>query len=400
VSNRRYIAPREPSEENRAIVERNSARLRPLVRGILRPWQPIEVVGRENVPREGRLLVVANHVAMLDPINVILAADRPIHWMAAETMFYMPFFGRVLRLSGAVPKKKQVKDSRSVRQLKRWADLDVAVGLFPEGERSWDGRPLPILPGIESLVRLMDAPVVTARIINGYQHWPRWAVRPRLGRIRIEFDPPRRFEKREDPEAVRAYIESRIRIPEADSFFPLRGFQTALGASNTLWACPACARIDALQERGSRLVCAACARTWSLSADNWLVDAKGTRETRLAEAIATVRERYAQRPWAEDAASPPDTLLASERGALVRLDGDQMTDVGEGRLELTPERLRFVDGGAPLLDLAHAEITSVTVDVQRELVIRTEELAFVVHLPRESVVKWPWFFDAWRGRAR
>jgi 1-acyl-sn-glycerol-3-phosphate acyltransferase len=185
-----------PSPENLAMIQRAMRWLIPAFRLGLSPRVPISVSGLEHFPKDGPVFLLSNHQTALDPILLTIAVNRPVHFMATQALLQEGPVGRFVGWLGAVPKKKFSADLRAVKQLIAWRALDAAVGLFPEGQRSWDGEPLPLLDGIEKLVRLMKAPVVTARLHNADRVWPRWAPKPRWGRIHIELDPPEALHER------------------------------------------------------------------------------------------------------------------------------------------------------------------------------------------------------------
>ena len=147
-------------------------KLRPYYRFITNRWSPHTCEGAEHVPRVGPVLLLANHTCFFDAPIIPLFAERPVITMTTESLL-QGRHGAFLMSLGVVPKKKFVSDSRAVRLLKGWADAGAAIGMFPEGQRTWDGLPLPLLPGVEKLVRLLGIPVITARIYNGDRVWPR-----------------------------------------------------------------------------------------------------------------------------------------------------------------------------------------------------------------------------------
>lgn len=394
-------APMEPSADNKKRADRYFWWVSKALRVILRPRLQLTVDGAHHVPREEPVLVVCNHVHALDPINLILAADRCIHWLATESLWDKPVPAWFCTGSGAVPRKKFVTDSKSIRHLKAWRDLGGAVGLFPEGERTWDGTRLPLVPGIEKLVRLLDAPVVTARVINAYRHQPRWADHGRRGRIHVEFDPPRRFDRKDKPEEVRRYIEERITVdPAQGADWEVKGSRLAHGLANVLFACPNCHTFDGLVEKGDDIVCRSCGAGWRLDTNHRLHPSGGGGALTVADAVATARSRLAQ-SWVADAAAfaADGTILHSEEMELLAL-GDEIRSLGTGRMRLSPEALVFSAGAQAVWTLPLSEMRAVAVDMQRRLQFRDKDgKPFEAVLPQESVLKWYWVADHWRKRA-
>lgn len=61
------------------------------------PVYRIRVIGRENVPKEGPVLLCSNHVTMKDPVILGIAQRRQVFYMAKEELFQNGFIGGVLR---------------------------------------------------------------------------------------------------------------------------------------------------------------------------------------------------------------------------------------------------------------------------------------------------------------
>ncbi len=350
--------------------------------------------GAENVPREGPVLVLSNHVNELDPAMLILSANRPIQFLATQTLLRDNGpRARLLRHFGTVPKKKFTADTRAVRTLKGWAEAGGAVGVFPEGERSWDGRPLPLIPGIEKLIRMLNTPVVTARIQNGERQAPRWARFMRRGRVHVTFDPPHWFARREDPQVIRRWVEERIAVrPGEGAAWPVKGGNLAAGLKNPLFACPACLVVEALEEAGDAVHCSACTARWQVDTQNRLVS--GERALPLAEAFDRVREHFRALSCTDPAALEREGVVVRSGSARLR-DGEDVDRVlGEGRFVLTRDRLTLdgTDWSVPL-----AAMRAVSVEMRDRLQVRTAEALFELDMPEDSALKWALFLEIWRG---
>lgn len=109
------------------------ARLLCLVVLLLRQW---EVYGRENVPGQGGLLVVSNHISYWDPVAVGCALKRRIHFMAKAELFAIPVLGSIISACGAFPVYREGSDRRAVQKALQLLRQGQVVGIFPEGTRS------------------------------------------------------------------------------------------------------------------------------------------------------------------------------------------------------------------------------------------------------------------------
>lgn len=63
-----------------------------VVTGIFKPLYRVEAIGLEHFPKEGGVLLCANHIHNFDPIIVGIMAPRPVHYMAKEEIFQYLFW--------------------------------------------------------------------------------------------------------------------------------------------------------------------------------------------------------------------------------------------------------------------------------------------------------------------
>ncbi|MGB5925020.1 MAG: lysophospholipid acyltransferase family protein [Dehalococcoidia bacterium] len=99
--------------------------------------------GRENVPSTGPLILVANHVHVLDPILLVFTLPRWITFVAKEELFRSLFLRLWLRWAGCLPLQRdgKVREKQRILESARKAlDEGLILGMFPEGGRSHDGK--------------------------------------------------------------------------------------------------------------------------------------------------------------------------------------------------------------------------------------------------------------------
>ena len=393
---RRRLNPLPPTPRNRRRIESRVKWLGLLVRYGLRPV--VRTTFGPSEPLREPALVVSNHSSLLDPMFLSLAVGRAVHFLSTELAFSGGAMGWVNQFFGAVPKRKFTADPRAILRLRRWRDLGGSIGLFPEGERTWDGRPLPILPGVEKLVRVMDLPVVTVRVYNGWRQSPRWAATLRRGRVHVEVDPPRRFAGSDSLASIRRYIGERISVDAEDGpSWPVRGRRLAAGIGNVLFACPACLRLDAIDERGDMASCRSCDAAWRVDTESRLHPAAGGEPRTLRAAADGLRDRFPE-PWLPaGGALPAGELLRSERVRLYDVTDPDPLLIGRGPLVLTADCLS-VTGMTPW-SIPLAQIRAEAVDLKRRLNFSSRRRVFEVVMPNESVIKWELFLRHVRGRS-
>ncbi|WHX99112.1 lysophospholipid acyltransferase family protein [Neobacillus sp. DY30] len=142
---------------------------RSVVAGVFKPWYRIEVIGIEDFPKDGGVLLCTNHIHNFDPLVVGITAPRPVHFMAKEELFNVPVLGNIVRKCNAFPVKRGKGDRESLRAgLKVLKDGNV-FGLFPEGTRSKTGEIGKGLSGAGFFALRTDADVVPCAIIGPYK---------------------------------------------------------------------------------------------------------------------------------------------------------------------------------------------------------------------------------------
>lgn len=137
------------------------------------------VYDRCHVPVSGPVLLVGNHQSVLDPVLAAYALPREVHYMARDTLFANPLFGRLISSVNAFPVKRDEVDIAAIKETLRRLKGGRAVLLFPEGTRSTDGRIAEFKPGLAMLARKAGAPVVPVVIDGAYEAWPRTSPLPR-----------------------------------------------------------------------------------------------------------------------------------------------------------------------------------------------------------------------------
>ncbi len=147
---------------------------------------PIQVSGTENLPRTGGALLLPNHQSALDPFVVQAWCPRRVRSMTKSTQFASAFMGWIVPRLGGFPARRYRVDPQSVRTVLRLLDDGECVCIYPEGERSWDGRLQPFRRGtLRVALRAMQdgIPVIPVGLDGLFDLLPRW------GRLRRQRDP-------------------------------------------------------------------------------------------------------------------------------------------------------------------------------------------------------------------
>ncbi|HEX6081080.1 MAG TPA: lysophospholipid acyltransferase family protein [Methylomirabilota bacterium] len=183
--------------------------LKPIAVALMRLFFRLEVVSPGLVPATGPVLIVSNHVSVLDPPFVGASAPRPLFFMAKEELFRIPLFGRLIRALNARPVRRDGSDTRALKAALAQLEEGRALLVFPEGTRGEEGQPLREgKAGVGMLAVLSGAPVVPVYVSGTGAALPRGRSVPRPARVRVTFGPPLHF-KRDGRGAKRAGDDGR-----------------------------------------------------------------------------------------------------------------------------------------------------------------------------------------------
>ena len=118
------------------------------------------VHGAEKVPKEGPLIVAANHRRYADPVFVPMAVPRRMQWMAKKELFVFPFV-KFFFFIGAFPVNRQKGGRAALRTALDLLAAGWALGIFPEGtrRRGYDPEEAP-KSGVAMLATRGKAPVL------------------------------------------------------------------------------------------------------------------------------------------------------------------------------------------------------------------------------------------------
>lgn len=130
----------------------------------------IEVVGSENIPDEGRFILIANHKHNFDPLLLISAIkNRRIYPVAKKELFDLPIIGWLLRKVEVIPIDRQNPSLTTVKTILNTLKEEKILGIFPEGTRSDMDSFLPPKPGVAMFSVKSKTDVIPISIISTYK---------------------------------------------------------------------------------------------------------------------------------------------------------------------------------------------------------------------------------------
>ena len=164
--------------------------LQSMMRVVFMFWLRFQARGLENVPKTGGGLVLINHQSFLDPPLVGVALQRPVSYLARDSLFRVPVIGWILRNTYVMAINRDAPGTASIRTALQRMNNGFLVGLFPEGTRSPDGNVGEFKPGFISMIRRAKVPVYPVGIAGAHEAMPRGGVRFWPQKVRVVYGKP------------------------------------------------------------------------------------------------------------------------------------------------------------------------------------------------------------------
>lgn len=155
--------------------------LKPILWILFKIGLRLNVEGASNIPMDGPLVIASNHLSLLDPPVIGVAATRKVHFMAKQELF-VPILGDIYKALGAFPVRRGGADRAAIKHGIYILKDNKVLAIFPEGTRSKTGKLGKAEPGALMMASKAMATIVPCCVIGtdyGRQGrlWPKVTVR-------------------------------------------------------------------------------------------------------------------------------------------------------------------------------------------------------------------------------
>lgn len=129
----------------------------------------LEVVGLENIPKEGRTVICSNHVGVLDPILVGSVMPRQLNYMAKKELFDNKFIGYWITKLGVFPVDRDATGLGAIKKAIKLLKEDKIFAIFPQGRRIQGEDEESAKPGTAMIAIKGKAPIIPIHIETQYE---------------------------------------------------------------------------------------------------------------------------------------------------------------------------------------------------------------------------------------
>lgn len=299
---------------------------------------------------DGPILVAINHASAYDPLFVGAAfKNKPLTFIASEHILRGKWGSFLDKNISFIPHQKGARGSRTalvaMKRMKKGESIFLAV----EGEQTWNGRPMPVMPYTGKLVKGSGATLVTYLLEGAYLSAPRWAFSTRRGKVYgrpVGVYGPEVLKDMSDEEVEKLIAKDlgfdTWEWQKTRSEGPL-GYKCSKGGNvdgleRSVFTCPACGAFGTLVSKGDSISCS-CGFKIRMS-DTGFFDPAEPFET-----VADWEEfdRTSLRDKEKFLLSHEDDLFSDESISLFRIeDGHNDTEAAHGKITLSCREGSFI----------------------------------------------------------
>ena len=368
---------------------------------------------KRRIPKEIKdlkppYLVLGNHVGFWDPFVAGNFLPHYVHFVSSDVAFHNPIFSFFLTRLGTIPKKKNVRDSKVIRDIAAVIGQGENIGIYPEAVRNWAGTSFPIDPSIAKLIKMLKVPVVVPKIRGMNLFNPRWSTELRKTRVYIDYsialskDDVQMLSLDDIYEKLCNAIQHDEVDYQREAMIPVKSKKLAEHISYAIYVCPECHEIDTFLCRGNHFHCEAC--SYDIEIDSY-VFFKRPKGGKLY--FDNIRDWYY---WEEKFLNDlviqklrkesSDPILVDKNSKVFhRADGVKMEEIGTADVSLFTDRIEIAYHEREKFNMNFDDLQTINPQVKEniEIIYNGEAYRIVGYREGISALKWEVAVNAiWR----
>ena len=323
-----------------------------------------KILRNEIKDKSGPFVVIANHEAALDFVNLIGATKRPMTFVISNSFYNtLPVKGFMNKM-GVIPKQQFQSTVTDLKRIKAVIDRGEPVVIYPAGLMCEDGLSTPIPGATYKFLKWLNVDVYAARTTGTYFVMPKWGKGFRPGQTTLDIYRLFRKEelahmpldevKRATDEALcfdayREQEENRIRY---------MGGRNIQGIENVLYMCPHCLSEFTMEVNRKEICCTGCGYTQSVDKYGFFHKGDKGYEIRYASDWSWLISKVL-REKIEDGTQTDLSMQVAI--SMIDHKKNKFLPVGAGTLTLTPKAISLdaqINGEERILSVGTASLPS------------------------------------------
>ena len=131
-------------------------------------YRPV-VIGKDNVPKKGRIILASNHTDYFDCVAMVATNKRTIHFLAKDELL-KGTLGPAFKAKGIIAVNRREKDKNALPAAKRVLEEEKMIGIFPEGTFKKEASELlPFKMGVIKMAHDANSRIIPMAVVGKFR---------------------------------------------------------------------------------------------------------------------------------------------------------------------------------------------------------------------------------------
>lgn len=295
---------------------------------------------------EGPLVVIANHQAALDFVNIIGATSRPMSFVISNAFYNSLPVNGILNKLAVIPKQQFQTSVQDMKKIKSVIDNGEILVIYPAGLMCEDGISTPIPKATYKFLKWLGADVYVARTDGTYFVMPKWTSGMRSGKTYMDIY--KLFSKEElkdmKVEEIKTKTEEALLFDayaeQEKHLVKYKDNDNVEGLENVLYECPECGSEFSIQvKEKNSLYCTDCG--YRETADEFAFLHNTGHIGREIRHVSEWSKLISSRLREKIEADLSYTLSADTRIHMIDFKKHKFAEVGFGKISLSKQSFKL-----------------------------------------------------------
>ena len=144
---------------------------KPIIKSYIKILYNPKVYGKENIPKEGSVVLVGNHKSNIDPLLVCTENKRVVHFLAKKELYKNILLKKFMENVSTIQIDRDKNDTNAIKEAIKTLKKGEILGIFPEGKRNTSKTEilLPLKQGTVSLAKKTKSALIPFAIVGNYK---------------------------------------------------------------------------------------------------------------------------------------------------------------------------------------------------------------------------------------